>query len=140
MAAAGPWGAIVRGYLRLMEPLVVWCVRRRVPPNAITVTGTLVALGVGALFAVGQVAIAGWTLGLLAFFDVLDGEVARRTARATPYGAFLDATLDRVADGGLFGGLVYLYATHPVHRSAPMVLVALVALVRGSRRRGVRPA
>lgn len=129
MATAGAWGAIVRGYLRLIEPLVGWCVRRRVPPNAITVAGTLVALGVGGLFAVGQVAVAGWTLGLLAFFDVLDGEVARRTARATPYGAFLDATLDRVADGGLYGGLVYLYATHPVHRSAPMVAVALVALV-----------
>lgn len=129
MPAVGPWRAIVRGYLRLIEPLVAWCVRHRVSPNAITVAGTLVAVGVGVLFGIGQVAVAGWTLGVLAFFDVLDGEVARRTDRATVYGAFLDATLDRVADGALFGGLVYLYATHPVHRSAPMVAVALVALV-----------
>jgi len=129
MTTAGPWGAIVRGYLRLIEPLIVWCVRHRISPNAITVVGTGVALGVGGLFAIGQVAVAGWTLGLLAFFDVIDGEVARRTARATPYGAFLDATLDRVADGGLYGGLVFLYATHPVHRSPTMVALALVALV-----------
>jgi len=124
-----PWWAIVRGYLRLIEPLVGWCVRRGVAPNTITVLGTLVAAVVGVLFAVGWVSAGGWTLGLLAFFDVIDGEVARRTGRATAYGAFLDATLDRVADACLLGGLVVLYATHPVHRSGVMVVVALVALI-----------
>lgn len=124
-----PWHAIVRGYLRLIEPLIGWCVRAGVSPNTITVVGTLVAIGVGVLFAVGRVAVGGWTLGILAFFDVVDGEVARRTGRATAYGAFLDATLDRVADAALLGGLVVLYATHPVQRSAPMLVVALIALV-----------
>ena len=122
-----PWWAIVRGYLRLIEPLVDWCVRRGIAPNTLTVAGTLVAALVGGLFARGWVSAAGWTLGLLAFFDVIDGAVARRTDRATAYGAFLDATLDRVADACLLGGLVVLYATHPVHRSGVMVVVSLVA-------------
>ena len=127
--ALAPWHWIVRGYLRLIDPLVEGCVRLGIAPNALTLVGTAVAIAVGGMFAAGWMHLAGWTLGLLAFFDVIDGEVARRTGRATAYGAFLDATLDRVADACLLGGLVVLYATHPVHRSGGMVVVALVALV-----------
>ena len=35
-----------------------------------------------------------------------DGDVARATGTSTTFGAFLDSTLDRVADGAIFGGVV----------------------------------
>jgi len=60
---------------------------------------------------------------------VVDGAVARRSGRETVFGSFYDATLDRVADAFLFGGFVVFYAMHDVPRQAPMVLVALVAVV-----------
>ena len=60
---------------------------------------------------------------------MLDGTVARRTGQSTVFGAFYDSTLDRVADGFLFGGLLVFYATHPVYASQPMVLVTLAALI-----------
>lgn len=123
------WHAIRDGYLRLIEPLIQWCVDRRVSPDTITTLGTLSAVLVGALFAQGWIRTAGWTLGILAFFDVVDGAVARRTGTATAFGSFYDATLDRVADGALFGGLLLFYAFHRVPRADAMVLVALVALV-----------
>ncbi len=122
------WRGIVAGYMRLVEPIIEWCVRRRVPPNLITVLGTGCAGLVGALFAAGHIRIAGWTLGLTAFFDVVDGAVARRTGTSSPFGAFFDSTLDRVADAFLFGGLLVFYATSGPHRSVAMVIVALVAL------------
>jgi CDP-diacylglycerol--glycerol-3-phosphate 3-phosphatidyltransferase len=128
------WRWIVAGYLRLVEPIIEWCVRRRVPANAITVLGTAWCGVAGALFATGHVRLAGWTLGLTAFFDVVDGAVARRSGTATAFGAFLDSTLDRVADAFLFGGLVLFYAREssgplPWDRSSAMLAVALVALV-----------
>ncbi len=123
------WHAIRDGYLRLIEPLIDWCVARRVSPNTITTLGTLSAVAVGALFANGWIRTAGWTLGILAFFDVVDGAVARRTGTATDFGSFYDATLDRVADGALFGGLVLFYAWHRVPRADAMLVAALVALV-----------
>lgn len=122
------WRWIVAGYLRLVEPIIEWCVRRRVPPNLITILGTLWCAIVGVLFATGHIRAAGWTLGLTAFFDVVDGAVARRTGTATPFGAFVDSTLDRVADAFLFGGLVIFYSGGWLQRS-PMVAVTLVALV-----------
>lgn len=123
------WRAIRDGYLRLIEPLIAWCVARRISPNTITTLGTLSAVAVGALFANGLIRTAGWTLGILAFFDVVDGAVARRTGTATDFGSFYDATLDRVADGALFGGFVLFYAWHRVPRADAMLAFALIALV-----------
>jgi len=129
--ALAPWHWIVRAYLRLIDPLVHACVRLGVSPNALTLIGTAVAIGVGGLFAAGRMHLAGWTLGLLAFFDVIDGAVARRAGRTTPFGGFLDSTMDRVADGALLGGIVAFYAMHPhpADRGPLMLGVALLALV-----------
>ena len=123
------WRGITVGYLRLIEPIIGWCVRHRVSPNAITSVGTVSACLVGVLYAFGHFRLGGWTLGLLAFFDVVDGAVARRSGRETVFGSFYDATLDRVADAFLFGGFVVFYAMHDVPRQTSMVLIALVALV-----------
>jgi CDP-diacylglycerol--glycerol-3-phosphate 3-phosphatidyltransferase len=123
------WRAIVAGYLRLIEPIIEWCVRWKVPPNLITVLGTAWCGVAGALFATGHIRLAGWTLGLTAFFDVVDGAVARRAGTATTFGSFLDSTLDRVADAFLFGGLTLYYASGWFERSLPMLTVSLVALV-----------
>jgi CDP-diacylglycerol--glycerol-3-phosphate 3-phosphatidyltransferase len=49
------------------------------------VTGWFYILG-GALFVVGSV------------LDILDGALARRSGKGTPFGAFLDSTVDRVGE------------------------------------------
>lgn len=123
------WHAIKAGYLRLIEPVVEWFIRHKVNPNVITTVGTLCACGAGVIFAAGHISIAGWALGLTAFFDVVDGTVARRTGKTTVFGAFYDSTLDRVADGFLFGGLAFFYATNTPHRSLVMIAVAMIGLM-----------
>jgi len=80
-----------------------------VDPNTVTWCGTLVGLGAAAVLwrapgppagsiwlVVSAVAIASSYL-----LDVLDGTLARTYGRATPYGDFLDHTLDRVVDTAL---------------------------------------
>ena len=95
---------------------------KRVPVGtSITAVGTACGCVVGVLFGTGWFAVGGWALGSLAFFDVVDGAVARRTGRATTFGSFYDSTLDRVADAFLFGGFVVFYALHNVPRQAAMV-------------------
>lgn len=123
------WRAIKAGYLRLIEPVVEWFVRHRISPNVITTIGTACACLAGVIFAAGHISIAGWTLGILAFFDVVDGTVARRTGTSSVFGAFYDSTLDRVADGFLFGGLIFFYASNTEHHSLGMVTIALAGLL-----------
>ncbi len=81
------------------------------------------------IYGTGHISIGGWFLGLTALFDVLDGMVARRANKSSTFGAFLDSTLDRVADGAVLGGLAVFYALNPVHHSVPMVVVCLAGII-----------
>jgi CDP-diacylglycerol--glycerol-3-phosphate 3-phosphatidyltransferase len=117
------------GYLKVIEPVAGWLVRRGVHPNSITIFGTLCTVAGGVIYATGHISVGGWFLGLTALFDVLDGTVARRTGKSSTFGAFLDSTLDRVADGAVMGGLAVFYALNPVHHNVPMMSVCLVGLI-----------
>lgn len=123
------WNAIKRGYLRLVDPIADHLARKGVSPNEITTLGTFCTVAAGTMFAMGHVRTAGWVLGLTAVFDVLDGQVARRTGRETIFGAFYDSTLDRVADGAALGGLVIFYASDSVHHNIPMVVVGIIGII-----------
>src|SRR5688572_19545870 len=120
---------ITKGYLRLIDPVANWLVKRGVHPNTITVIGTLCTLVGGIIYGTGHIRTGGWFLGLTALFDVLDGTVARRSNRSSTFGAFLDSTLDRIADGAVMAGLATFYALNPVHRNLPMMIVCLLGLI-----------
>ena len=123
------WKAIMNGYLRLIDPVAGLFVRLGVSPNVLTSVGTICTVSGGLAFATGHIRTAGWIIGLTALFDVLDGTIARRTGKATVFGAFYDSTLDRVADGALLGGIAWFYATDPVHASRSMLAMALLGIV-----------
>ena len=72
---------ITKGYLRLIDPVANWLVKRGVHPNTITVVGTLCTLVGGVIYATGHIRTGGWFLGLTALFDVLDVEAFRRPDR-----------------------------------------------------------
>jgi CDP-diacylglycerol--glycerol-3-phosphate 3-phosphatidyltransferase len=117
------------GALRAIDPVVGFLARHKVSPNSITTVGTLLTVLAGIVYGTGHIMTAGWLMASTAFFDVLDGEVARRSGRSTVFGAFYDSTLDRIADGALLGGLLVFYATNPVHQNIYMVVVCLVCIV-----------
>ena len=121
---------IKNGYLRLIDPVANWLVKRGVHPNTITIVGTLCTVVGGIIYATGHIRTGGFFLGITALFDVLDGTVARRSNKSSMFGAFLDSTLDRLGDGAIFGGLV-LYFAGPGDSELYMVL-ALACLVLGS--------
>jgi CDP-diacylglycerol---glycerol-3-phosphate 3-phosphatidyltransferase len=117
------------GYLKVIEPVAGWLVRHQVHPNTITAIGTGCAVIAGAIYASGHISVGGWFFGLTALFDVLDGTVARRTGRTSTFGAFLDSTLDRIADAAILGGLAVFYAINPVHASVPMLVWCMLGMI-----------
>lgn len=117
------------GFLRLIDPVADWLVRRGVHPNTITVIGTLCTVTGGVIYGTGHIRTGGWFIGLTALFDVLDGTVARKGNTSSTFGAFLDSSLDRLADGAVMAGLATFYALNSVHRSVPMVVVCLAGLI-----------
>lgn len=124
-----PTDYLKKGALRTLEPAISFLARHNVSPNAITTVGTLLTIAAGVVYATGHIMTAGWLMGVTAFFDVVDGEVARRTGRSTVFGAFYDSTLDRVADGALMAGLTVFYATNVAHHNIYMVVVCLLGMI-----------
>lgn len=120
---------IKNGYLRLIDPVATWLVKRGVHPNTLTVVGTLCTVVGGIIYATGHIRTGGTFLGITALFDVLDGTVARRSNKSSTFGAFLDSTLDRLADGFVLGGIAVFYATSRIHGSVPLLVTALLGLV-----------
>ena len=102
-----------------------------VHPNAMTILGTAGVL-FGALFFLPQRGeMLFWGVMVITFFvmtDMLDGTMARLSGKASRLGAFLDSTLDRVADAAIFGALVWAFRVEDPATS----LAALLCLTIGS--------
>src|SRR6266704_1529048 len=95
---------------RLFTPAGKVLARTPITPNAITVIGTVgVAGGALGLFPLGELFPGAFTCTIFVFLDMLDGVLARLKGTSGTWGAFLDSTMDRIADAGIFGGLV-IYA------------------------------
>src|ERR1700674_801252 len=124
-----PTDYVKKGFLRAIDPAVGLLARHNVNPNTITTVGTLLTIAAGVVYAFGHIMTAGWLMSVTAVFDVIDGQVARRTGKSTVFGAFYDSTLDRVADGALMAGLTVFYMTSPVHHNIYMVVVCLVGII-----------
>ena len=93
---------------RVVTPALLALVPR-ITPNQVTLIAFAVAVAAAAAFAVGAPIAAAVLVALASVLDGSDGEVARLTYRSSPYGAFLDAVLDRAGDGILFiGAAIYL--------------------------------
>jgi CDP-diacylglycerol--glycerol-3-phosphate 3-phosphatidyltransferase len=93
---------------RVWTPLAEWLLRRGVTPDMVTVAGTVgtVAASLG-LLATGHLFVGTLAIAALVLMDSLDGVMARARGGSTRFGAFLDSTLDRVADAAVFGALAW---------------------------------
>ena len=125
----------LRSFMTMVfTPLARLLLALRVSPDAVTVAGTLIVTTISlTLFPSGHTLVGGLLVGFFVLFDSLDGVMARMSGRSGPWGAFLDSTLDRVADGAVFGGIMLWFVLHPdEHHGLWGIAVALACLVLGS--------
>lgn len=117
------WAAIMTPPAKLL-----W--RLHVPPDAVTWLGTALVVAASLLtIPRGLLWQGGLLVLVLVLSDGLDGQLARISGQSSTYGAFLDSSLDRVADGALFGAII-LYFAGPGH-SELWAGIALWALMAG---------
>jgi CDP-diacylglycerol--glycerol-3-phosphate 3-phosphatidyltransferase len=93
----------------------------------LTVLSLAVNLIAGALLLTGRRLVPGFLLVVAGLLDVFDGGVARLRGEESRKGALLDATVDRVSDGIVFGAIFLAEATvHDNELNAAMALAAMV--------------
>src|SRR5712691_7615912 len=116
---------------RLLMPAGELLARTPVTPNALTITGALgVSAGALALFPTGHLFAGTVVCTLFVLADMLDGALARVKGTSGSWGAFLDSTLDRVADAAIFGGLTMWFVLGG-HNDV-LAAVTLFCLVAGA--------
>jgi CDP-diacylglycerol--glycerol-3-phosphate 3-phosphatidyltransferase len=74
-------------------------IESRLTPNKISMTGLVLNLAAAVLVTQELWVLAGVAFIVGSIMDTLDGRFARRSGKGTPFGAFLDSTLDRVEEG-----------------------------------------
>jgi CDP-diacylglycerol---glycerol-3-phosphate 3-phosphatidyltransferase len=100
-------------------------IESRLTPNTISLTGF--ALNVVAAVLVWQryFFLAGIAFIVGSVCDTLDGRYSRMSGKGTPFGAFLDSTLDRMEEGIVLMAVAAYFAT--LHKS--FAVAAVVAAV-----------
>lgn len=93
----------------VVDPLVRALRQAGARADHLTWAGFVLSLGAGGAFFMGQFRLAAVVLAIAGVCDILDGQLARQSGGETRFGAFLDSTLDRVAEGVVLLGLLGFY-------------------------------
>lgn len=90
-------------------------------PDHMNAGGLLFGLASGVAIALGRLELGGWAIALAGVCDILDGRLARARGLASPYGKFIDSTLDRFVETFAFLGFAVYFASRPW---GPLVVAA----------------
>jgi phosphatidylinositol phosphate synthase len=101
-------------------------IESRLTPNAISVTGLIGNLIAAVLILEHHFVLAGIAFILGSLCDMFDGRYSRMSGKGTPFGAFLDSTLDRVEEGIVLAAVAAWFAQEGNDFAVGATVVAVV--------------
>jgi CDP-diacylglycerol--glycerol-3-phosphate 3-phosphatidyltransferase len=102
-------------------------IESRLTPNAISLTGFALCVIAAVLIWQDHYLIGGIAFAVGSICDTLDGRYARASGKGTPFGAFLDSTLDRVEEGVVLTAVAANFAEASDEVAVAAVVVAVLA-------------
>jgi len=116
------------GVAHVVDPIAKGLLKIGLTPDAITIIGTTGVTAAALIFYPrGSFWIGTLVIALFIGSDMLDGTMARLSGRSGPWGAFLDSTLDRVADGAIFVGLLIYFVRTEQWALVCALVICLIA-------------
>jgi CDP-diacylglycerol--glycerol-3-phosphate 3-phosphatidyltransferase len=85
-------------------------IESRLTPNAISLTGLVGNVIAAVLILEHHFVLAGIAFILGSVCDMFDGRYSRMSGKGTPFGAFLDSTLDRIEEGIVLAAVAVWFA------------------------------
>jgi CDP-diacylglycerol--glycerol-3-phosphate 3-phosphatidyltransferase len=101
-------------------------IESRLTPNAISITGLIGNLIAAVLILEHDFVLAGVAFILGSLCDMFDGRYSRMSGKGTPFGAFLDSTLDRVEEGVVLAAVATWFAQSSNDFAVGATVVAVV--------------
>jgi CDP-diacylglycerol---glycerol-3-phosphate 3-phosphatidyltransferase len=103
-------------------------IESRLTPNAISITGLIGNLIAAFLILQEHFVLAAVAFILGSLCDMMDGRYSRMSGKGSPFGAFLDSTLDRIEEGVVLAAVATWFAKN----SNELAVGATVLTVIGS--------
>lgn len=133
------WDKIKSSAYKVLNPLVSLIQKLGVTPNGITTIGIFFTILSSVVLIVGaEVGVRGdhryiaWFGGITLFaglFDMLDGQLARKTNKASTFGALYDSVLDRYSEMIMFLGICYYLVSHDYFLSSLFAFIAMIGSI-----------
>ena len=92
--------------IKIFTPLLLK-IHRRITPNQVSILSFIISLISSLYFSLGHAIIGGLLIQISSILDGSDGEIARLKHMQSSLGNFVDAILDRYADGLMLLGMFY---------------------------------
>jgi CDP-diacylglycerol--glycerol-3-phosphate 3-phosphatidyltransferase len=102
-------------------------IESRLTPNAISLTGFALCLVAAVIVWEDHYLLGGIAFAVGSICDTLDGRYARVSGKGTPFGAFLDSTLDRVEEGVVLAAVAANFSQGGDDTAVAAVVVAVLA-------------
>jgi phosphatidylinositol phosphate synthase len=124
----GPRYRDARGAAEVREIARNRLIESRLTPNTISLTGFVLNVVAAVLVTQRLFFLAGIAFIVGSVMDTLDGRYSRMSGKGTPFGAFLDSTLDRVEEGIVLTAVAAYFSS----RGDDLAVAAVVVVVLGS--------
>jgi CDP-diacylglycerol--glycerol-3-phosphate 3-phosphatidyltransferase len=102
-------------------------IESRLTPNAISMTGLVLNVAAAVLVWERWFFLGGVAFIVGSIMDTLDGRYSRMSGKGTPFGAFLDSTLDRIEEGIVLTAVGGYFADRGDQLAVAAVVVAVLA-------------
>ena len=102
-------------------------IESRLTPNAISMTGLVLCIVAAVLVAERYFFLAGVAFVIGSVCDTLDGRYSRMSGKGSPFGAFLDSTLDRIEEGVVLAAVAVLFSQAGNDAAVAAVVIAVLA-------------
>jgi len=119
-----PRPTTAREYQALMRNRLI---ESRLTPNAISLTGLALCVVAAVLVWEEQCLLGGSAFIAGSVCDTLDGRYSRMSGKGSPFGAFLDSTLDRMEEGIVLTAVAYHFSGEGDDVAVAAVVVAVLA-------------
>ncbi len=133
------WDNIKKGAYNVLNPIIRILVKTGITPNGITTIGFLITIVSALILIVGaEIGIRGDTkyitwfgviLLLAGIFDMLDGQLARKTNNMTTFGALFDSVIDRYSEMVMFFGITYYLVSYHYFLSGVFAFIAMIGSI-----------
>jgi CDP-diacylglycerol--glycerol-3-phosphate 3-phosphatidyltransferase len=104
-------------------------IESRLTPNAISLTGLALNVLAAVLVFADHFFLGGISFIVGSVMDTLDGRYSRMSGKGTPFGAFLDSTLDRASEGSVLTAVAYQFSKQGKDIGVAATVLAVLASV-----------